>query len=132
MLLKLLQAGLVFLQGLPLPPPRAPSQRLLQICEEIFACGERGTRLRERLIIAILAAGAVFLLLFLIWGRIHTAVEGLGIQLQEMGQCSQHQLPASSKRTADISPPHSSMLGEAPQPPLPYLGRSRLRFPGSG
>ena len=35
MLLKLLQAGLVFLQGLPLPPPRAPSQRLLQICEEI-------------------------------------------------------------------------------------------------
>lgn len=179
MLLKLLQAGLVFLQGLPLPPPRAPSQRLLQICEEIcqgwwegegeeleeslaqlpellaacvtpgdretpqacsvccfslgtFACGERGTRLRERLIIAILAAGAVFLLLFLIWGRIHTAVEGLGVQLQEMGQCSQHQLPASSKQTADISPPHSSMLGEAPQPPLPYLGRSRLRFPGSG
>lgn len=25
----------MFLQGLPLPPPRAPSQRLLQICEEI-------------------------------------------------------------------------------------------------
>lgn len=62
-----------------------------------FACSERAAWHREQLIVFILtAAGASFLLLL-----IHTAMDGLSIQLQEVGQSTHHQLPASTKGRAN-------------------------------
>lgn len=84
-----------------------PTQAVSCFCPGTFVCSEGGTGLKEQLLV-ILTAGRTFLLLLLLFltrGRVCAAAEGPGVQLQQVGQRPHHQLPASSRRAAAVTPP---------------------------